>query len=478
MPLFHDLSSLDKLKIEIKHWERSFFKINGRKPKRPDIDRAGKDVIDMYRKFWSAVRKSKKDGDSKDSQEKDSNGLENQKSQQTNSHKTDKDNGASSEIDNTFGRAWNGDLLKKKTSKEDTKKSETAPNPVVNNLLKVTDKRNFKTTLKRRKKPVEQTTVPETTEATCDLGTVTESTTNMSLTEQVTVRYEGNQASNGESDPRLSISTPLVMGSEGDNAMDMPPRTVDDVDSDNDIEKEPNDTIFSSILSFNATVVSSSCESFKENISLSFNTNTNMSSSSNNEAPLFSDNEEEDLDARFRKVKEKISSEIKEFVEFEGCHLLPLNFKPKKKKTSPPTAKEMRRKNDNAYVKVNLKKKSFASKGYRKVNVSKMKKRNHRQLKRNRCFSCGEQGHWAQDCPMRTGGAKNKTTAVDDLLTAEEKNLGLTHEDIPFLSADCVVSDAYDDFERRQEDDMVEEGTYREAQLFDEQELEREHLFY
>ena len=41
-----------KLKIQLKNWEKSFQKVNEKKPDRDDIKRAGPDVQEMYKRYW------------------------------------------------------------------------------------------------------------------------------------------------------------------------------------------------------------------------------------------------------------------------------------------------------------------------------------------------------------------------------------------------------------------------------------------
>jgi len=185
------------------------------------------------------------------------------------------------------------------------------------------------------------------------------------------------------------------------------------------------------------------------------------------EDSLFSDGEE---DQEMKAVKETISSEIKEMEQFVGCELLPMDFKRKKK--SVPTVKAIKKRNDEYCVRVDLKKKSFASKGYKKVNVQRIKRQAHRKLRRNKCFSCGEQGHWANDCPMR-----NKSSEGQEEVEASQDNVPFLSADVPlsgdvpFLSADDVVQD-------NESDNEVRESDVYDMQLFDLKELESENLFF
>ena len=54
------------------------------------------------------------------------------------------------------------------------------------------------------------------------------------------------------------------------------------------------------------------------------------------------------------------------------------------------------------FVRIDIKKKSFASKGYKKLNVQKYKRKKYKKLQKDKkdcCFKCGENGHWAVNCP-------------------------------------------------------------------------------
>lgn len=56
------------------------------------------------------------------------------------------------------------------------------------------------------------------------------------------------------------------------------------------------------------------------------------------------------------------------------------------------------------FRKINLKKKVFCSRGFKKTNVRQFKKKAWKQKykgKSNTCFVCGAEGHWANACPNK-----------------------------------------------------------------------------
>ncbi|KAI1286972.1 hypothetical protein HDE_10489 [Halotydeus destructor] len=58
MPLpLEQLSKVDILKVKLKKWEKTFHQINGRKPGKEDVKRAGEDVQELYRKYWECLKK-------------------------------------------------------------------------------------------------------------------------------------------------------------------------------------------------------------------------------------------------------------------------------------------------------------------------------------------------------------------------------------------------------------------------------------
>lgn len=86
------------------------------------------------------------------------------------------------------------------------------------------------------------------------------------------------------------------------------------------------------------------------------------------------------------------------------------------KKKAPARRKKAVKEN---FLRLDLKRKSFASKGYKKFNVQKYKRKQWKQNQRDKCFKCGEKGHWAANCPTfdLPGNAAEVAAQPDDLPT-------------------------------------------------------------
>lgn len=79
---------------------------------------------------------------------------------------------------------------------------------------------------------------------------------------------------------------------------------------------------------------------------------------------------------------------------------------------------------------LNLKKKVFASRGYRRFNMKKYKRtkwKQHKREKNDSCYKCGQTGHWANDCKFDEGIQDN-----DDVFDSDLKEIGISNavEDI------------------------------------------------
>jgi hypothetical protein len=372
---------------------------------------------------------------------------------------------------------WSDSLLKKNFNEPGKASKDSAVcKPFVNNLKKNFMGRKFVSkSLKRSKSKIGESSSTSAsisssiTSPTSSLLTPNDSRTtdtldgnpflrsdNLSLTSLV-IQKEGDPVPNpiGYHPDQLIFSTPVSLDLHDSNAVDSP--------CISDYASTAGAVNFSSALSYQA----SSSGSFKENI-----TQKNES--------LFSDNEDDDdQDQEMKAVKDHILNEIKEMEEFAGCELLPMNFQAKKpRKKNPPTAKALKKKNDEYCCKVDLKKKSFASKGYKKINVQRIKRQSHYKKKksgRNSCFKCGQEGHWANEC-------NNKDPDDEGFVSL------VSYRNAPILPADCIVNDVSSDHgndnERQEEQDQesIHHGNQEvdhDILLFDyDDETTRETLFF
>lgn len=314
--------SVLKLKIQLKNWEKSFEKVNGRKPNRDDIKRAGSDVKEMYKRFWFYKANP--------------------------------------------GLKYN-DVVKKKDDGE-TKK----------------------------------VVVPK------------QSTSGIAFFEDSVVTEETTKKGNhDEGDPIMSslmASFKSNKKSFSKNANKNKPKKVlllEVVPESPEKEESPGD--------FHRMDVSSTFECEPKE-----NTDSNAISRSEFIRKMFH-GEEDDLAYKKEMYEEKADNEIKLDEMFEGCTLLPVDWKPKAATKRKVTSKKKSAEN---FIRLDMKHKSFASKGYKKFNVQKYKRKQHRKLRRDKCFCCGESGHWANECPMKL----KKSEAVDE-------------DGIPILSEDQIIMD-------------------------------------
>jgi ATP-dependent DNA helicase Q4 len=94
----------------------------------------------------------------------------------------------------------------------------------------------------------------------------------------------------------------------------------------------------------------------------------------------------------------------------------------KQNKTRANTRKSKPKKIETNFKRLNMKKKVFSSRGYKKFNIRKYKRGKYKQTIKenaNNCFKCGQSGHWAQDCNF-------KDELDNDVLDDELKELGVS----------------------------------------------------
>lgn len=485
MPLFHDLSPQDRLRIELKRWEKDFTQVNGRKPSKGDIEAAGSDVKSLYKKYWSLQTGHVAPSSSSKKRPLGDQTCNSLPIKKPLSSKTSLDKTVESTNQSTSGPAeeripvlptgvWGENLLKKNFNEVGTRAKESAVcKPFVNNLMKsYMGKKFVSKSLKRSKRKSDET-----------------SSTSASISSTVTSPASSLLTANDSRNTDTFDGNPFVFRSENISLNSLVIRSEGEVTQNSSCSHPDNNVVFSTPVSLDlhdSNAVDSLCISgygamtasttFLSTLSSqasssgSFKENMTRQSSS-----LFSDHDD-DEDNDMKAVKEHISNEIKEMDEFAGCELLPLNFQAKKvRKKSAPTAKSIKKKNDEYCCRVDMKKKSFASKGYKKINVQKLKRQSHYKKKRkgNRCFNCGQEGHWASQC-----------TSKDPSQEEEGESLVL-YRNAPVLPADCIVN-TDDDEQERQEEQQDQESIHHGRQemeddirLFDfEDEMTRETLFF
>lgn len=418
MPLFHDPhhGPEEKLKIELKRWERSFCKMNGRKPGKEDIEAAGEDVSLMYKRYWSVIKghpleaksqkcKSRTDRRS-DSGSTVAAGVpqkENQGGESSSSH-------VASSLPTGV---WGDNLLKKNFNPRPDQEPDESPTlqPFLSQLRKLHLREDYVKTnmvkglfsLKRRKKPIAEPPA----ELPLD-------------SDDFDLQSEMGHFSDTSAPATTELSTPVVAS--------------------------PASIILNNIysdISPSSGISSFSGSSLKEN-DCSNQSFARPPSSNCPSIKLFDEDEDNSTESEIAKVKETVAEALHE-VNFDGCELLPIDFKMKKSKSkNPPTAKALKKRNDN-YLKINMKKKSYASRGYKKIDVAKEKRKAHYRAKRDRCFTCGESGHWRHECPLLNKPAGKATPVTETATDAasepdpNDMNFCADHNDIPFLPEDHVI---------------------------------------
>ena len=411
MPLFHDPQHgpEEKLKIELKRWERSFFRMNGRKPGKEDIATAGEDVSLMYKRYWSVIKGHPLESQSQKCKQQKEKKCEAAQPAAVKEKLVGESSSSHVASSLTTG-VWGDQLLKKNFNARPDQQPDESPalQPFLSQLRKLHLREDYVKTnmvkglfsLKRKKKPVD--------ELSADLL----------LGDDVS---EPQPAAGAFSSSTYQAATILTTPDESPASA-----IVNNIYSD---------------VSPSSGISSFSGSSLKEND----NSNQSFARPPSSGCPsikLFDEDEDNSTECEIAKVKETFSETLQE-VLFDGCELLPIDFKMKKRKSvNPPTAKALKKRNDN-YLKINMKKKSYASRGYKKIDVGKEKRKAHFKAKRDRCFTCGESGHWRHECPLLNKPA-TKTAASSAPETAsepasDEMDFIANHDDVPFLPEDHVI---------------------------------------
>ena len=281
------MSAIEKnhLRIELKKWERFFFKVNARKPTHQDILTAGDDVLNLYKKYWKIHKKStqlcNQDDHLVQTEQPATAKSDLQSSLSLKQPTTPSDINKNGDPELSI---WNTSLLQAAKAIKDLR-SNSVCEPFLKNLNKNYSRKEFvkKTIFKKRKKRKEGTFPPH----------------------EIIL----NKAEDGIIESNVISLSQLNIVSEISKT-DLPPATVSSQSSSLDPESP-----------------------------------TPPSSSSS-------------------------SSESEKEEPFEGCSL-PVNNEPNgRKRKVRPINKGYK---DN-FVKIDLRKKSYASKGYRKINVKRVKR--------------------------------------------------------------------------------------------------------
>lgn len=362
------MATMDRsqIKLELKKWEKFFEKVNGRKPNRADVRAAGDDIKSLYKRYFDPSN-----------------------------------------------QVWNASLLKKPKSSIDRRKSQ-ACEPYLEKLRRnYTNMQFVKRTIMRRKKKKEDEpeAIVDGDEATIDPAG--------SILSQLTILTEFNEHSPEEQlsptitgltsslitpsfsyPPELTVdssaheitgTTLLYSPNPGSDGEALMPTVVSN--NDDILPSDPVAVITVSLDVNNGLLDVQSDSGIVSNGSvLSINSNDTVINSSSQfemnsaiDADLFAG--DFDTDPLVLQVKEAIDEKVDELEEedrFEGC-LLPLNYK-RKPKPKVPTAKAIKKRNEENYIRIDLKKKSYASRGYKKLNVQKYKRKkyyNAMRAKRN-----------------------------------------------------------------------------------------------
>ena len=394
------------LKIECKRWEKSFEKVNGRKPCSADIKTAGDDVQKMYRDY----RRHRSERESRAKKKEELKCLASCQEKAIPSIEVNSTISAceTKTIDKqckpvvVSGSLWSDKLFKKPAKSPDKcKKTVVGPvsKPFVRSLLN-----QYK---------------------------------NLSLVDKKRSIFFQRMASN--SDRNLSsvrINSNIFSFFKRNHFFG--DRRFEEQASQEEIPSVP---IFDSILKSMENVAPEEDES-----------NQSSKTATSNPNSLFDDSDQED------DVVKQVKRQVNQIVTIEESKLLPVDWKKQLQKKKLAATRKKKKKPQENFVRIDLKKKSFASKGYKKFNVQKYKRKQNRALKRNNCYTCRQAGHWAAQCP-------NKEQRMDS-------------DGIPILDADAIVNvegDVYqfagdeneDNHEKRQEEQMEN----HEIQLFDMNEM-------
>lgn len=423
----------DQLKIELKKWERFFLKINGRKPTRHDILASEDDVKDLYKKYWKLNKTSASHSSQSvhDVQCTPSTSKTAPKCLDQPSLDSKKTAPSPETKDNEDAEAgvWNACLLKiaKETK---ARRTNTVCEPYLKNLRKNYSNEKFvkKVIIKRKKKKKEEEPPPsndqtdmiitEPEDAMIDPNSTIFS--QLQILTQVITHPPEEESTHSPLPPTVPESsfiphsfstippipidqvTPTIIYSPNGELLEaaISPEDIQKADPiavvtiSIDVNNGQLDVQSDSGFVSNGSVLSTtSCEASINNVS-------QMEVDTAIEADLFAG--DFDTDPLVLKVKECIGEKVDELEEeeaFEGC-LLPLNYK-RKRKPKVKSAKAIKKRNEENFIKIDLKKKSYASKGYKKINVQKLKRKAYYKSRRGKCFTCGEQGHWMDKCPLK-----------------------------------------------------------------------------
>ncbi|RWS28247.1 ATP-dependent DNA helicase Q4-like protein [Leptotrombidium deliense] len=407
-------SELHDLKVKIKKWEKCFFKKEGRKANKSDID-GNEEVCGVYKRYWSLVKLQ--------SSFKETKSTSNKRSKQPLREVTAK-NYSSSQYTNKLLKHYVTENIDVKSSFSLKRKPKPKPSEESKNKE---NEAESETVVDVSFVEIEETEVIKDS-LQDEISQIVEDSGLWSLPEDAVVVTDLESTNDAENTSISFDKDQVILETAVDETVfeSFKEQRLKDATSDNNScdssdlnNKEPETatSLLSSMLFGSSELKDSDYCTFesstavdsifdiyefrddsenKEQNTTVTNKRKHGNKTTGQSRPVKKSKRELTTEAsdneaiskpkpKKRSVKES-KEELKE--DSSGIEVKP---KPKRRKAAPKAN----------FQKLNLKKKVYASRGYKKFNHKRYKYAKWKKLKKNRCFKCGDPDHWAMDCPNK-----------------------------------------------------------------------------